>query len=266
MRAAHALLTLGAVAAVGCASARQPGELDAAAEVDGAVIDGAVIDAAVIDGAVIDGAVIDGAVIDAAAIDARPIDAPPPIDARPIDAPPPIDARPIDATPIDAPCTPTWQNLLVNGNFDSATVPPWTQTSAIITASPPFAPRTAPNAARFGAGNNANDVLVQTVTVPATATGLRLRGYECHVTEDVITDADEFTVTVETPAGVVLEVLREITNSDVAPICLWQSFTWTATAAHPGQSVVLKLRGRTNLAFLTRFVVDDLAFEALACP
>jgi len=35
MRAAHALLTLGAVAAVGCASARQPGELDAAAEVDG---------------------------------------------------------------------------------------------------------------------------------------------------------------------------------------------------------------------------------------
>jgi hypothetical protein len=113
------------------------------------------------------------------------------LDARPIDAPPPIDARPIDATPIDAPCTPTWQNLLVNGNFDSATVPPWTQTSAIITASPPFAPRTAPNAARFGAGNNANDVLVQTVTVPATATGLRLRGYECHVTEDVITDADD---------------------------------------------------------------------------
>lgn len=263
MRAAalpFALLAAGAVATIGCASARQPGEIDAAAEVDATVIDATVVDAAEVDAAVIDAAAIDARPLDAAVLDAAVID------ARPIDAPPPIDARPIDATPIDAPCTPTWQNLLVNGNFDSATVPPWTQTSAIITSSPPFAPRTAPNAARFGAGNNANDVLVQTVTVPATATGLRLRGYECHVTEDVITDADEFTVTVETPAGVVLEVLREITNSDVAPICLWQSFTWTATAAHPGQSVVLKLRGRTNLAFLTRFVVDDLAFEALACP
>ncbi len=189
------------------------------------------------------------------------------VDARPIDAAPPVDARPIDATPIDAPCTPTWTNLLGNGGFETA-IAPWTQTSTIIrtAAMMPFAPQAGTYAALFGAGNNANDVLVQTVTIPASSTGLRVRGYQCHVTEDLVSDVDTFRATLETPAGVVLETFTDITNSDVAPICVWLPFTWTAATAHPGQQVVLKFQGRTNLVFLTRFVVDSLVLETLACP
>lgn len=255
MRAAAIAMVAGAL---GCASARTPGEVDAADPIDAADP----VDAAALDAAAPDAASPDAAVIDAAAPDAAVID------ARPIDAAPPVDARVIDATPIDAACTPTWQNLLVNGAFDGATVAPWTQTSTIIrpAASMPFAPQSAPNAAEFGASNNANDVLVQTVTIPASATAVRVRGYQCHVTEDPITDADTFKVTLETPGGAVLETFTDITNSDVAPICVWLPFEWTATAPHAGQPVVLRLQGRTNLAFLTRFIVDGLSLEAQVCP
>lgn len=258
MRAAALFLVAGAV---GCASARTPGEVDAATGVDAADdVDAAHLDAPAPDAADVDAAAVDARSIDAAAIDARPVD------AGPVDAP--VDARPIDATPIDAPCTPTWQNLLVNGAFDDPTVTPWTQTSTIIrpAASMPFAPQSAPNAAEFGAANNANDVLVQTVFVPASATALRVRGFQCHVTEDVVTDADSFKATLETTGGTVLETFTDITNSDVAPICLWTSFEWTAAAPHANQQVVLKFQGRTNLVFLTRFIVDSVSLEALACP
>lgn len=244
--------------ALGCASARTPGEVDAADPVDGADP----IDAAALDGPEVDAAAPDAATLDAAAVDAAAID------ARPIDAAPPVDARVIDATPIDAPCTPTWQNLLVNGGFDDPTVAPWTQTSTIIRAAAmmPFAPQAGVNAAEFGASNNANDVLVQTVTVPVGATALRVRGYQCHVTEDPITDTDTFKVTLETPAGALLETFTDITNSDVAPICVWLPFEWTATTPHGGQPVVLRFQGRTNLAFLTRFIVDSVSLEAQVCP
>ena len=234
-----------AVGGAGCASSRVLGNDDGG-------VDGRPDDA--IDGGV-DAAVIDAPVVDAAVIDA-PVDAP-------TDAP--TDAA-VDA-PTDA-CVPVWTNLLQNPAFDGATPVPWTQSSTIVRAAAqmPFAPHTAPQAALFGASNNANDVLTQTVIIPASATGLRLRGMQCHVTEDLISGSDTFRVTLETPGGVVLETLRDLSNSDVAPICAWLPFTWTAVAAHPGETLVLRFRGRTNLAFLTRFVVDTLALEALACP
>lgn len=257
---AVALFTLAGAAA--CASARTSGDVDAAVDVDATIdVDAAHLDAAELDAAAPDAAAIDARAIDAAAIDAAAIDAPL-IDARP------IDATPIDAVPVDAPCTPTWRNLLVNGAFDDPTVTPWTQTSTIIrpAASMPFAPQSAPNAAEFGAANNANDVLVQTVFVPASATALRVRGFQCHVTEDPVTDADSFKATLETTGGTVLETFTDITNSDVAPICLWTSFEWNAATAHANSQVVLKFQGRTNLVFLTRFIVDSVSLEALACP
>jgi hypothetical protein len=218
-------------------------DIDTAVAIDAPDTDGASVDAAAIDAAAIDAAAIDAANIDATAIDAR-----------------------VDATPIDAMCTPTWHDILGNGGFDSG-VPPWTQTSTIIrdSASMPFNAHAGTHAAEFGASNNANDVIVQTVTIPAAATGLRVRGYQCFVTEDPITDADTFTATLEAPGGAVLENLYSITNSGTAPICIWQSFTWTSTGAHAGETIVLRMRGRTNIAFLTRFIVDTMALEWLGC-
>jgi hypothetical protein len=202
-----------------------------------------------------------------------PIDAPPGdgpvIDAPPIDAPPPpIDApaMPIDA-PIDAMCSPTWHDVLGNGGFETG-VAPWVQTSTIIRdqGGMPFAPHNGTYAALFGASNNANDVLVQNLTIPAGATALRVRGYQCFVTEDIFADDDTFTATLETPAGTVLDTLFDVNNSSVAPFCAWGSFTWNAPTAHAGQTIVLRLRGRTNIAFLTRYAVDTMAAEWFGCP
>ena len=200
-------------------------------------------------------------------------------DAAGADAPEPdaavVDAAVIDAAVIDAPadaptdaCVPVWTDVLANPAFDGAMVGPWSQSSTIVRAAAqmPFGPQSVPNAAMFGAANNANDVLTQAVTIPAAATGLRLRGWQCHVTTDATAGADTFQVTVETAGGVVLETLASLSNADVAATCAWQPFTWTATAPHAGDQVVLRLRGRTSAGFLTRFVVDTLALEFLACP
>lgn len=231
------VLAVVAMVAAGCASSR------VLSDEDGGVDAGA------------DAPEADARIIDAAVIDAR-------VDARTDAA---VDAS-IDA-PTDA-CVPVWTDLLQNAAFDGATPQPWTQSSTIIrvAAMMPFAPQSPPSAAMFGATNNADDVLTQTVTVPAAATGLRLRGWRCNVTTDMTAGADTFRVTVETPGGAVLETLQDISNADVAATCAWQPFTWDAAAAHAGAPIVLRFRGRTSATFLTRFVVDTLALEALACP
>lgn len=235
-----------------CASAREGSEADAGDQIDAADLDpdAADLDAADLDGPDVDARPLDAAAIDGAVIDAAATDAP---------------APPIDAA-IDAMCSPTWHNILGNGGFDNA-IAPWTQTSTIIRDEPamPFAPHNGVYAALFGASNNANDVLVQNLTIPAGATALRLRGYQCYVTEDVFEDTDSFVVTLETPAGAVLDTLHSVTNSDTLPVCAWQSFTWNATSAQAGQTIVLRFRGSTNIAFLTRFAIDTLAFEWLGC-
>jgi hypothetical protein len=227
-------------------------EGDAVTEVDAPEADGAAVDATVVDAAMVDAAPIDA--MNDAMNDAR-------VDAATDAA---TDAA-VDAS-IDAMCTPTWQNLLGNGGFDNG-VAPWTQTSTSIRDATqlPFNPHQGTHAAMLGIGNNANDVIVQTVTIPASATGLRVRGYQCFVTEDVIADTDTFRATLETPGGAVLETLLDITNSDTAPICLWTSFTWTAASAHAGQTIVLRMRATTNIAFLTRFIVDTMSLEYLGC-
>lgn len=252
MYAARFVLVL---AVTGCASANMTSgddDTDAADDVDAEPpVDAADPDAPETDAAATDAAETDAAATDAALTDAR-------VDAA-------ADAA-VDATPIDAMCTPTWHDVLGNGGFDTG-VAPWTQTSASIrdAASLPFSPHAGTHAALLGIGNNANDVIVQTVTIPASATGLRVRGYQCFVTEDPIEDQDRFTATLETPGGSVLETLHTVTNTGTAPICFWTSFTWTATSAHAGQTIVLRMRGQTNLAFLTRFVVDSMALEWLGC-
>ncbi|HUQ04194.1 MAG TPA: hypothetical protein VM261_16960 [Kofleriaceae bacterium] len=234
----------------GCASANMTSDddgTDAADESDAVESS----DAPEVDAVATDAAASDGAMIDGAAVDAT-------VDAR-------VDAG-VDATPIDAMCTPTWHDVLGNGGFDSG-VTPWTQTSTSIrdVGGLPFNPHSGTHAAMMGIGNNANDVMVQTVTIPAGATGLRVRGYQCFVTEDPIEDTDTFRATIETPGGAVLETLLSVTNSDTAPICIWTPFTWTATSGHAGATVVLRMRGTTNIAFLTRFVVDSMTLEWLGC-
>ena len=157
--------------------------------------------------------------------------------------------------------------LLGNGDFENGSVG-WSQSSSIIRGSGqlPFAPHDGASAAMFGVSNSANDVLTQTVSVPSTATRLRLSGYECHVTTDAAANADRFAIDVTTAGGSVLENLVDLTNSDVAGTCSWTPFERVTADSHAGDDVTLRLTAQTNATALTRFIVDSLALEALVCP
>jgi hypothetical protein len=174
----------------------------------------------------------------------------------------------VDAPPsVDAACVPVWSNILGNGDFENG-VAPWTQAPIIIrtAAQMPFAPQAGTNAALFGVSNNGNGLLTQSVVIPAAAQGLRMSGFHCFVTEDLSSDADRMVVTLENGGGAVVESLLNVTNSSVAATCAWTQFTWVATSAHAGETLLLRLRGTTNATLLTRFAFDGLAMEALTCP
>ncbi|MBP9089104.1 MAG: hypothetical protein KBG15_23485, partial [Kofleriaceae bacterium] len=185
-----------------------------------------------------------------------------------VDAPVVSDApaQVVDA-PVDAACVPVWSNILGNGDFENA-VAPWTQAPTIIrtAAQKPFAPQAGAYAALFGVSNNGNGMLTQSVVIPAAAQGLRMRGFTCFVTEDLSVDADRMLVTLENTGGTVVENFLNVTNTNVAATCAWAPFTWSATSAHAGETLLLRLRGTTNATLLTRFAFDGLAVEALACP
>ncbi len=172
----------------------------------------------------------------------------------------------VDAA-VDAACVPVWSNILGNGDFENAVLP-WTQAPTIIrtAAQKPFAPQAGTYAALFGVSNNGNGTLTQSVVIPAAAQGLRMRGFNCFVTEDLSADADRMVVSLENAGGTVVESLLNVTNSNVAATCAWAPFTYVATSAHAGDTLLLRLHGTTNATLLTRFAFDELAVEALACP
>ena len=199
---------------------------------------------------------------DARAVDAARDDGNPgAVDAPIVDA-----AMPIDAA-VDAACVPVWSNILGNGDFENAVLP-WVQTPILVrtAAQKPFAPYAGTYAALFGVSNNGNGTLTQSVVIPAAAQGLRMRGFNCFVTEDLSADADRMVVTLENAGGTVVESLLNVTNSNVAATCAWAPFTYLATSAHAGETLTLRLRGTTNATLLTRFAFDELVVETLACP
>ncbi len=172
-----------------------------------------------------------------------------------------------DAAPPPDACVPSWIALSANGGFDAG-VAPWAQQGTVITddAGMPISPQAGTHAAWFGGTNAADDRLVQTVAVPADATALRVRLYECFVTADVAGEDDHFTASLRVPGGAELEVLRAASNLQVGTVCGWTAATWTAASPHAGTSVELALRGTTDAAYPTSWYVDTLVVEALACP
>lgn len=197
----------------------------------------------------------DALISDAAASDAAAADATPQADA----APPP------DAGP-DA-CVPDWIGLLSNGDFEQGAAV-WTQTGGTLIrqygAGYPWAPNDGTWAAVFGGINNADHLLTQTVTVPASATALRLRGALCFVTEETTTAFEWDTLTVQVQGVVVEEYI--FSNLDAAATCTWADFQLDAPTSHAGEAVTLSLHGDTDGTSITTFGFDTLVLEALACP
>jgi hypothetical protein len=196
----------------------------------------------------------DGAIVappDAGATDAGATDA-----QGPDAAPPAPDA-----------CVPDWIELLANPGLDSGAAP-WLQVGAVIAADAdiPITPQAGGHAGRLAGANNESDELWQMVTVPAGATQLRLRVYECFVTSDTVGADDTFTAQIRDATGAPLETVRSATNLDAPAVCAWQLSEWPVAGAYAGQTIQLHLRGTSDALYPTSFYVDTLSLEALACP
>ncbi len=198
------------------------------------------------------------------------IDARPSFDARPGSP----DAAPADAVPVydavppapDAePCTPSvWVPLLDNGNFDSGHAD-WSEdpADAILTNGAPLTPHSGTWVARLLGSNSDDELLSQAVTVPASATALRLRGYQCLVTSETGGAVDNLAIELR---GAATEVLVSISNLDAGASCNWAEFTHDAASAHAGQTIDLAFDGLADAAYPTSFYFDTLVLEAYACP
>jgi hypothetical protein len=198
---------------------------------------------------------------------------PPPIDAPP--PPPPIDAAPgsPDAPPPpplpDAAPPPvcSWVNVLGDPAFDSGGV--WAETSAggyTIIGAPPsgVTPLSAPNIAWMGGYDNGDDTLVQTVTIPAGATMLHLKGSYIIGTSETLPFAYDYVYfRLRDTGGTVLENLGQKTNVDA--IGAWTAMDFPAASAHAGATLQVFIEATTDLSNSTGFLLDNMSLEAYVC-
>lgn len=176
-----------------------------------------------------------------------------------------VDAPP---TPDATPCTPIWQELLQNGDFDSGPVV-WTIVGGtMIRSDSPIAEHSGTFLAWFLGGNNRDETLSQTVVVPVDASALRLRGSRCWTTTEttMTTPYDLFDLELRATNNTLLETLQAASNLDAASTCSWSFFELPATSAYAGQSIQLVLHATSDGASVTNFYLDTLELQALACP
>jgi hypothetical protein len=233
---------------------------DDAPAIDAPAIDAPAIDAAAIDAPLIDAALIDAAVIDAATIDAMVTDAA-------------TDAR-TDAA-IDAGCTVTTVNILVNPALDLNPVGTgWVQTpqnaaEPIITDVDGWGivEHTAPYKAWLGGyAVVATDVMYQDVTVPVGTTMLTVRGqYGVGTSEAGSTVYDSCTVQLQNTSGALLQSIMTVTNVGATGTASWRPFQSTFSMPYAGQTVRLHFRATTDNSLATAFFFDTLALEATVC-
>jgi hypothetical protein len=192
-----------------------------------------------------------------------------------------VDARPDAAAGTDAgsdldaiqtgPCTRTWIDLLDNGSFDDGAVG-WssaTNGGDIVReegAGYPWSTHTGTWGALLLGFNDGAQQLMQTVTVPESATRLRLQAYRCYVTEEVM-DAVFDTLSIELQSGAATrETLAEIDNTDAAATCNWRFLLAETDNPLAGETVELVFTAASDGASVTSFGFDTISLEALACP
>lgn len=178
-----------------------------------------------------------------------------------IDAPLMVDA----ATPMPDACMTDWIDLLQNGGFDMQS-DPWSGTTGVIRESnSPWSPQAGSAWALFSGSHNANHELSQTVTIPASTSALRLRGYRCWVTQEINGMYDFLTIELRDQSGNVIETLWERDNSHAGTTCSWSLFQLDPVDSHAGKDIDLVFLATSDNASLTSFGFDTLTFEAMAC-
>jgi hypothetical protein len=158
----------------------------------------------------------------------------------------------------------TTQQLLGNPGFEngSSNPSPWSVTSSVID-------NTASEAAHSGSwkawldgyGSSHTDTLVQSVTIPSTATAAGLT-FWLHIdtTETTTTTSyDTLKVQIRNSSGSVLTTLATYSNLNAATGFTQVSFD---LSSYKGQAIQIYLVGVEDSSLKTSFVVDDFALNA----
>jgi hypothetical protein len=157
----------------------------------------------------------------------------------------------------------TTLQLLGNPGFESgsASPAPWVVSAGVIDNSSFQPPHSGLWKAWLnGYGSVHTDTLLQSVTIPSTATGAAL-SFWLHVdtAETSTTRAyDTLTVQVRNPSGTVLATLATYSNLDAAPGYAQFSFD---LAPYKGQAIQIYLVGVEDSSLKTGFLVDDFTLN-----
>ena len=155
----------------------------------------------------------------------------------------------------------TITELIVNGGFESGTTP-WTASTGVITNSTSEAAHAGSYKAWLdGYGTATTDTLVQTVSIPSTATTATL-SFWLHVdtAETSTTTAyDTLTVQLQNSSGTVLTTLATYSNLNKNTGYAQKSFD---VSAYKGQTVKVYFKGVEDASLQTSFVIDDVSLKS----
>ena len=155
----------------------------------------------------------------------------------------------------------TVTELITNGGFESGTTG-WTATSGVITNSTGEAAHAGSYKAWLdGYGTATTDTVVQTVTIPSSATAATLT-FWLHIdtAETSTTTAyDTLTVQLQNSSGAVLATLGTYSNLNKNTGYTQKSFDVTA---YKGQAVKVYFKGVEDAQKQTSFVIDDVSLKS----
>jgi hypothetical protein len=121
-----------------------------------------------------------------------------------------------------------------------------------------------PNLAWFGGLNRENDLLSQSVTIPANAASVMLSFYYWIITdESSAAENDVFDVSLVDLAGTETP-LAHLGDNNAGDA--WVLFKAAVPPSLAGQTVTLQLHGQTNATQVTSFYIDTVSLLAVACP
>jgi hypothetical protein len=157
----------------------------------------------------------------------------------------------------------TTSNVLSNAGFESSDSS-WTASDAVLTVNP-FSAHTGSGYAWMGGYNLANDLLYQSVSIPATATSSYLQfWYSITTSESPILGAyDKLAVDVYNASGSAkLGTLATLTNLNKTSG--WVQSTQYDLSAYKGQTIRVRFNATTDSTNVTDFLLDDIVVYAPA--
>jgi hypothetical protein len=183
-----------------------------------------------------------------------------------------------DAAGVQVPCAPTNVQLLSNQDLDSGRtmwleMPEAPKDRLIMTTleirghGPRLTAHSPDYAAWLGGVNPAVERLVQAITLPPGASGLRLKGHILIASQDTPFYAiDKLYLEVVDVGGVVIEAIGGApTFSNVDLTLSWAPFDFPIEGSYGGQTIRIQIRAINDELFNTNFFLDSLRLEATMC-